>query len=98
VTEPHPLTNIEQVPEQPDMGAVDRPVTAPNPHDEVTRRGLLVGLGTVFLLTFAVNIVLALLVSDATWARVGPTLNTFTTIIAAAAASATTYYFTRDRR
>jgi hypothetical protein len=83
--------------ELPDMASVDRPTTELVPPAEATRRGLILSLGLGFVALLALQLTFGLALNADQWARIGPILTTFTTVVAGGLGAAMTYYFTRDR-
>jgi hypothetical protein len=73
---------------------VDRMSLIDVPHDERTRRALLLGLGVAFIGLAVMQVSLALVVSSDQWDRVGPLLTTLSTVAAGLIGAATGYYFT----
>lgn len=68
-------------------------IREPIPHEEQTRRGMLIGLGIGFVALFLIQLGLALVLNEDDWARVGPTLTSASTLISAGIGYALGHYF-----
>ncbi len=76
--------------EEPEPYSITR---EPIPPKVQERRGLLIGLGITFVAIFLLQLGFALFLDATTWARVGPILSSFSTIIAGLLGVAGGYYF-----